>query len=109
LYQVQSVQSDTALTLVKPVVNVPLTTGGGTLSIGQYPLLSADFHDAIVYGALRTYFSSIAKDTDKAGYFTNLYNEKLEQMKYYLGTKQVNVDLGAVPIQSNPNLYILGT
>lgn len=106
-YQVQSFTSDTVLTLLKPIVNAPGT--GGTLLVGQYPLLSPDFHDAIVYGALRTYFSSIAKDTDKAGYFTGLFNEKLEQMKYQLSSKQINVDLSVSPVQSNPNLYIYST
>lgn len=104
-YQVQSITSDTALTLLKPIVYAPTTTGG-TVLLGQYPLLAPDFHDALVYGALRTYFSSIAKDTDKSGYFGGLYEEKLGQMEFYLSTKQTNVDLGTSPIQSNPNLYL---
>lgn len=104
-YQVQSITSDTALTLLKPIVYAP-TTSGGTVLLGQYPLLAPDFHDAIVYGALRTYFSSIAKDTDKAGYFGGLYQEKLDQMEFYLSTKQTNVDLGSSPVQRNPNLYL---
>jgi hypothetical protein len=104
-YQVQSVASDTALTLVKPIVYAPITSGN-YFSIGQYPLLAPDFHDALVYGALRTYFSSIAKDTDKAGYFGGLYQEKLQQMEFYLATKQTNVDLGSSTIQRNPNLYL---
>jgi hypothetical protein len=103
-YQVQSVASDTALTLTKPIVYAPKTSGN-YFSIGQYPLLAPDFHDALVYGALRTYFSSIAKDTDKAGYFGGLYQEKLQQMEFYLSSKQVNVDLGSSPVQRNPNLY----
>lgn len=103
-YQVQSVTSDTALTLIKPIVYAP-TTSGGSVMLGQYPLLAPDFHDALVYGALRTYFSSIAKDTDKAGYFGGLYQEKLTQMDFYLSTKQVSVDLGTSPVQRNANLY----
>jgi len=107
-YQVQSIASDTALTLYKPVVYAPTATGG-TLTLGQYPLLAPDFHDTIVYGALRTYFSSISKDTDKATYFTSLYQEKLQLMEFYLSTKQVNVDLSVSPVQSNANLYIFAT
>jgi len=104
-YQVQSVQSDTSLTLFKPIVYAPATSSV-YFSMGQYPLLDPNFHDAIVYGALRTYFSSIAKDTDKAGYFGGLYQERLQRMEFYLSSKQVNVDLGSSPRQSNPNLYL---
>ena len=107
-YQVQSITSDTILTLFKPIVYAP-TNSGGTLLLGQYPLLAPDFHDAIVYGALRIYFSSIVKDTDRYTLYNNLFNEKLQQMEFYLSTKQVNVDLSVSPVQSNPNLYIYPT
>lgn len=102
-YQVQSFTSDTALTLLKPMVNAPGT--GGTLLIGQYPLLAPDFHDAIVYGALKIYFSSIVKDTDRYGLFSGLFDEKMKQIEFYLSTKQVNVDLSVSPVLTNPNLY----
>lgn len=106
-YQIQSFQSDTTLTLLKPVVNSPNVTGA-TYTIGQYPLLSPDFQDTIVYGALRVYFSSIVKDADKYTLYNNLFQERLDLMKFYLGTKQVNVDLSDTPSQYNPNLYYFG-
>ena len=102
-YQVQSITSDTALTLVKPITNSFAT--GGTLLLGQYPLLTPDFHDVIVYGALRIYFSSIVKDADRYQLYSGLFNEKLQQMEFYLANKQVNVDLSVTPVQTNPNLY----
>ena len=103
-YQIQSFSSGTSATLLKPVVNAP-NISGSSYTIGQYPLLSQDFHDVIVYGALRIYFSSIVKDTEKFNLYNNLYNEKLELMKFYLSNKQVNVDLSVTPIITNPNLY----
>lgn len=105
-YQIQSFQSDTALTLVKPVVNAPAITSA-TYSIGQFPLLQGDFHDIIGYWALNIYFSSIVKDTDKATLYNNIVENKLNAMTAYLGTKSVNVDLGSSPVQRNPNLFIL--
>lgn len=108
-YQVQSFSSGTSATLVKPVVNVPTGAGGGTVLIGQYPLLHPDFHDTIVYGALRVYFNSIVKDPEKYSMYNKLYNERLELMKFYLGNKQVNVDLSVSPALVNPNLFINGT
>ena len=108
-YQIQNFTSSTSATLIKPTVYAPNETGTGTFTIGQYPLLDPNFHDAIVYGALRTYFSSIAKDTDKAGYFGGLYQERMKAMEFYLSSKQVNVDLGSSPVQKNPNLYPYAT
>jgi hypothetical protein len=107
-YQIQSFTSTTALTLIKPVVNVPTPTGGGTMLIGQYPLLSPDFHDTIVYGALRVYFMSIVKDPDRYSLYNNIFNEKLDLMKFYLATKQVSVDLGDQPVPMNPNIFYMG-
>lgn len=104
LYQIQRFDSGTQATLTKPVVNAP-NISGATYTIGQYPLLSPDFHDAILYGALRIYFSSIVKDADRYGLYNNLFKEKLDQMTFYLSTKQVNVDLSQSPVMSNPNLY----
>ena len=106
-YQIQSFTDDTHFTLLKPVVNAPNPSGGSIL-IGQYPMLYHDFHDAIVYGALRIYFSSIVKDADRYQLFNGLFNEKLQQMEFYLSTKQINVDLSVTPEMTNPNLYWMG-
>lgn len=106
-YPVQSFTSTSSATLLKSAVYAPNQAGTGTFTIGQYPLLDGNFHDAILYGALRTYFSTINKDTDKSGYFGGLYQERLNRMEFYLSTKQVNVDLGSTPLPRNPNLYLL--
>lgn len=107
-YQIQSFTSNTALTLLKPVVNVPTTTGGGTLLIGQYPFLSPDFHDTILYGALRVYFTSIVNDPTRYALYDKLYNEKLQLIEFYLSNKSVNVNLGDEPILRNPNIFLTG-
>lgn len=106
-YQIKSVTDATNLVLAKPVINAP-NISGASYTIGQYPLLSPDFHDAIVYGALRIYYSSIVKDTGAYQTYNALFNEKLQQMEYYLSTKQVNVDLGETPMTTNPNLFRMG-
>jgi hypothetical protein len=70
------------------------------------PLLSEDFHDMLVYGALITYFTTIVDNPGKAKEFQALYDLRLESLKDYAGTKQVNVDLEAEPQQINPNLFL---
>lgn len=104
LYQIQKVVDDTHITLVKNVVSAP-NVNGASYVIGQYPQLFPDFHDLLVYRALRVYFMSVVKDADKYQLYDNLSKEKLSMMTAYLSTKSVNVDLSETPSQLNPNLF----
>lgn len=105
-YQIQMFNSGTQATLTKPVVNIP--GSGPTYTIGQYSLLSPDFHDAILYGALRTYYQSIVPDTNRYQMYDAKFKERQELMKFYLANKQVNVDISTTPQMTNPNLYYMG-
>ena len=104
-YPIQRFTSATAAVLNLPLVNVNELTSA-TYTIGQFPLLQEDFHDMLVYGALVVYYTSIVKDKDQFALYKRLYDEKLELLEAYAGTKSVNVDLGSQPIPSNPNLYL---
>ena len=107
-YQIQSFTDATHLTLTKQVVNAPQISGANYV-IGQYPLLSPDFHDAILYGALRIYYSSIVDDPTRFQLYDKLFTERQESMKFYLANKQVNVDLSVTPELRNPNLFWQGS
>lgn len=104
-YPISRFLTNTTLLLATPIQNAPSTTGSA-YTIGQFPLLQEDFHDAIVYGALTTYFSSVVKDMDKFKMFNTLYEQRLQLLEAYAGSKSVNVDLGAQPVANNPNLFI---
>lgn len=104
-YPIQRVTSDTSITMNLPIVNAPVTTGAA-YTIGQFPLLHEDFHDILVYSSLKIYYSSIVDDADKYKMYSELTEQREKLMERYLGTKSVNVDLGAQPIQANPNLFI---
>jgi hypothetical protein len=104
-YPILSFTDNTNLTLIDPVINAP-SVSGATFTIGQLPLLSEDFHDMLVFGALKIYFSSIAPDTSKFKEFDELYKERLIMLASYAGTKAVDVDLGTEPQVVNPNLFI---
>lgn len=108
-YPILKFNSATSLTLAVSVVSAPNITGSTTYTIGQLPLLSEDFQDMLVYGALMIYYSSIADDPNKFKMYDALYKEKLDLLKDYAGTKQVNVDLGDEPQAVNPNLFIYST
>lgn len=105
-YPIRQFASDTVLNLQLPIINAPKITGATTYVIGQVPLLSEDFHDMLVYGALKVYYSSIVKDKDKFQEFNALYQERLELLEAYAGTKSVNVDLESEPSYPNPNLFL---
>ena len=104
-YQIKQFNSDTELELVSPVQNSASATVASYV-IGQLPLLQEDFHDMMVYGALKTYYSSIVKDKDKFSLYDSMYDERMLLLQAYASDKSVNVDLGAQPIPNNPNLYI---
>lgn len=104
-YQIQKFTSDTACVLTTPIQNAPSATAASYI-IGQLPLLDEDFHDMLVYGSLMTYFTSIVKDKDKFAMYKSMYDERLELLADYAGTKSVNVDLGSQPVPNNPNLFI---
>jgi len=105
-YPINQVSSDTALVLSLPVVNAPNIATGTTYKIGQLPLLQEDFHDMLVYGALKIYFSSIVPDLNKFKQYDAEYQKRYDMLEEYAGTKQRNIDLGAQPQPVNPNLFI---
>jgi len=104
-YPIQKFTSATAAVLNLPLVNVNELTSAA-YTIGQFPLLQEDFHDMLVYGALMVYYTSIVKDKDQFTLYKTLYDNKLELLEAYAGTKSVNVDLGSQPVPANPNLFI---
>ena len=71
-------------------------------------MLSEDFHDMLVYGALKVYYSSIVKDANSSKQYEGLYDERMALLEDYAGTKQVNVDLGSSPQMNNSNLFYYG-
>lgn len=103
-YPISTIDSATSLTLTVPLGNV--VTATATYAIGQLPLLEEDFHDMLAYGSLKTYYASIVKDTEKFQLYSGLYQERLDLLKAYAGTKSVNVDLGSTPNLQNPNLFL---
>lgn len=103
-YQIERFLSDTSLLLVSPIQNAPSTTATAYV-IGQLPLLQEDFHDMMVFGALKIYFNSIVKDPGKYKLYATEYATRLQLLEEYGSTKSINVDLGQQPIPSNPNLY----
>jgi len=105
-YPIRQFDSATTLTLGLPVIAAPNITTSTTYTIGQMPYLEEDFHDMLVFGALRTYFSTVVENESKFKQYDASYKERLELLKEYAGTKSVNLDLESEPQATNPNLFI---
>lgn len=104
-YPIQRFTDGTTVVLATPLQNAPSTTASSYI-IGQLPLLQEDFHDMLVYGALKTYYNAIVKDANAFKMWDVMYAERLDLLEAYAANKSVNVDLGAQPIPNNPNLFI---
>jgi hypothetical protein len=104
-YQIQRFNSDTSLTLLSPILNAPNINASTTYTIGQMPVLQEDFVDAMVYGALAIYYTTIVQDPERFRAYDDLYQNRLILMQDYLGTKQVTIDLEEEVYMNNPNLF----
>ena len=105
-YQIANISSTTALTLYQPYQGNTISGAtAGTYTIGQMPLLMEDFHDMLVYGALKIYYSSIKPDQKRAQEFKELYEERLKLLEEYSGGNTIDVNLARGPIGMNPNLF----
>lgn len=103
-YQIASVNSASSITLMAPYQGTSITASS-TYTIGQMPLLIEDFQDMLVWKALVYYFTSIVDDEGQRKEYQMRYDEKLELLSEYAGTKTVNVNLSRRPYGGNPNLY----
>lgn len=102
-YKIDSITSDTVLTLVNTYQDP--TTTGATFTIGQMPLLLEDYHDVLIFDALVTYYTTINLDKVKAEEFRARRAEIITMMDNYVGKKSLNVNLSSPPMGRNPNLY----
>lgn len=102
-YQIDSIESDTSLTLVNPYQGETCT--GASYTIGQMPLLLEDFHDVIIFAPLIKYFSTINPNEAKASEFKQMRADGIRMLDDYCGTKSLNVNLAKPAVGENPNLY----
>lgn len=102
-YQINSIETDTSLTLVNPYQGA--TVSGASYTIGQPSLLLEDFQDILVYQPLVFYFSTIQPNEAKASEFKNMREGVIKMMDDYVGTKSLNVNLARPAVGENPNLY----
>lgn len=110
-YEIESVQSTTALTLVTPYLGASIATGSATYTIYSSPLLPENFQNIPVYEAAHEYWLTTGNDETRATTFFNLYAGKVDEMETAYGTKTTNVVLNESNYERplrNPNNYPIG-
>ena len=108
-YEILSVASTTSLTLVRPYKGTAITTGNAAYTISQCSLVPEQYQDLPVYGALRTYFTSVAPDNSKAQLYAGMYQQMEKSLieSYANRNESCVIDDGSGDYQMiNPNLTI---
>lgn len=102
-YPISQINSSTQLTLSN---NFTGTSGAFTCTIGQMPYIDPDFHDILVYRALRVYHGSINKDVEKYQMYKSLEDELEDKLNEFAGNKSMGVDLSLDKPVFNPNNFL---
>lgn len=107
-YKILSVASATSLTLEKAYAGTPLAAASATYTIAQCSLVPEQYQDLPVYGALRTYFTSVDPDAGKAQLYGGMYDTMYKTMEDDYTVKNVScvIEDGEGYEMQNPNLFV---
>lgn len=108
-YQILSIASTTSLTLVKPYAGTALSAASANYTIAQVSQLPEQYQDLPIYGALRTYYTSVDPNPEKAQLYGGMYQVMYKTMEDDYTVKNVScvISDGDANYQpENPNLFI---
>ncbi len=107
-YKILSVASTTSLVLEKAYAGTAIATGSATYTIAQCSHLPEQYQDLPIYGALRTYFTSIDPAPEKAQLYGGMHDAMYAEMEADFTVKNVScvIDDGREDLMMNPNLFI---
>ncbi len=107
-YRILSYTSATVITLEKPYQGTAITTGNAAYQISQCSLMPEQYQDLSIYGALRTYYTSIDPSVNQAklyeGMFETMY--KMMESDYSAKNQSMVIDDGTGYPLDNPNNFI---
>lgn len=105
-YEIASVSSSTALTLVRPYGGTSISAGTAAYVIGQASLIPEDYQDLPVHKAVQVYFTSIQPEPARAKVYSDLYNQGYSEMVSQEAAPTISpvIDEG-FGVPPNPNLY----
>lgn len=106
-YEIGSVASATAATLVRPYGGASIAAGTAASTISQMMILPEPFHDLPIWKAAATYWA-LNRDDAREAQYTKRYDEALKAMltQYDSLITDPVVDDGIQRIMLNPNLTV---
>lgn len=107
-YEIASIDSSTALTLVKPYAGVSIAAGSAAYTLGQSGLLPEDYDILPVYKAAWHYYAVIQPMPANADRFEDQYNKRMKDMVQGVGRRSDNpviVNVSNISV-INPNLTL---
>lgn len=107
-YQILSVASATSLTLVKSYAGTPLSAASANYTIAQCSQMPEQYQDLPIYGALRTYFTSVDPNPANAQLYGGMYEQMYKTMEddYTVKNQSCVITDGGSYQELNPNLFI---
>ena len=105
-YEIASVESAGALTLMKPYAGSDIAVATA-YTIGEMPVLPESYHTMPVWSACEVYFSNKTEDLPRSQLYKRKYDEGILSLKSMYGRKSTSVVINeALGTQSNPNLSV---
>jgi len=106
-YEIDSVETATSLTLLRPYMGPTIAAGSATYTIGQCSPLPEDYQALPVFETLEMYFSSVKPDAGKAA----IYRMKAQDMRSSLmeeyGSNSIDPRISEeTTLPENANNYI---
>lgn len=88
-YEIASVESATALTLVSPYEGTSISSGNAAYTIGQTSIIPEDHQMVPIYRAVQRYFEFVQPEKDRAELARNNYLEGLQRLSAEFGSTAV--------------------
>jgi hypothetical protein len=109
-YEIESVESSTALTLRLAYQGIAIVAGTASYTIGQASYLPEDFQMLPVFQALEVYFTSIKPDNTKRIAYAGKVAEMKQGLMEEYGSNSIDPTVSEDDTEMrNPNNYIEGT
>jgi len=109
-YEILSVASTTSLTLVRPYKGTAITAGNAAYTISQCSLLPEQYQDLPIYGALRTYYTSVDPNPGQVQLYGGMYLQMEQSLIESFANRNescvIDDGTGRDLSMQNPNLFI---
>ena len=109
-YKILSYTSATVITLEKPYQGTAITAGSAAFTIAQCSLMPEQYQDLPIYGALRTYYTSVDPNAPLAQLYGNMFTTMYKMMETDYSQKNQSMVISSGDsndnMMNNPNNFV---